>query len=460
MKGVNFSFRTSFTAFLCLILFSFVSAQNIQNTRGMVKIIPPIPSLSNLDIGYSESWALVIGIDNYLSYPHLRTAVSGAKAFAQKLKKEFGFKPDHVIELYNEQATKKRIEAILKDSLFKSLGKNDRLIIYYGGHGDTFNGQIGYICPYDANKERLPFTGISMNDINELNKIFVAKHIWYIFDCCFSGLAAVRGSISDLPPTEKDYYKKLLTKKTRQILTAGQSDELASDVGPDSTSSPFTYFLLEALESSQVRDNYGVLQASKIGQYVKEKVSRYTGAKQSPLIDRFPESENGDMLLWKPIDHPILLKPIDLQRANGNQTPLDLLIKVKNKNYGKKNYIIIFWDSYCVPCKYEIKTMNKMPIPPDFQIITINLDNPDQPLDFTRAKNFISQFENDKFINLFLISNDQKTEILQNLQFSGTPLTILVDKDLNIRYYKKGFDYNVPQAAMLLFSDLISARIH
>lgn len=459
MQETKFSFGGLICLFICLIIFNFTFAQDAQNTRGMVKIVPPIPNLSDEDIGYSESWALVIGIDNYLSYPHLRTAVSGAKAFAQKLKEEFGFKPEHVIELYNEQATKERIEAILKDSLFKSLSQNDRLIIYYGGHGDTFNGQIGYICPYDADKNRLPFTAISMNDINELNKIFVAKHIWYIFDCCFSGLAAVRGGINDLPPTEKDYYKKLLTKRTRQILTAGQSDELASDLGPDSTSSPFTYFLLEAMESSQVRDNYGVLQASKIGQYVKEKVSRYTGAKQSPLIDRFPESENGDMLLWKPVDHPITLKPIDLQRVNGNQTPLDLLIQIKKKNYGKKNFVIVFWDSYCVPCMHEIKALNNIPLPPDFQIITVNLDNPDQTLDFTRAKNFISQFENDKFINLFLISNEQKIEILQNLQFTGTPLTILVDKDLNIRYYKKGFDFKVPQAPMLMFSELVNARI-
>ena len=460
MKGAKLSIGINSILWLLLFFFSYGFSQETQTTRGMVKIVPPIPQLSDRDIGYADSWALVIGIDNYLNYPHLKTAVSGAKAFARKLKEEFGFPENHVIELYNEQASKARIESILKDSLFKSLSENDRLIIYYGGHGDTFNGQIGYICPYDADKTRLPFTGISMNDINELNKIYVAKHIWYIFDCCFSGLAAVRGGINDIPPTEQDYYKKLLTKKTRQILTAGQSDELAIDVGPDGVSSPFTYFLLEALESQKVMDNYGVLQASKIGQYVKEQVSRYTGAKQTPLIDRFPESENGDMLLWKPIEHPIVLKPIDLQRVNGNQTPLDLLIEIKNKNYGKKNFVIVFWDSYCVPCMHEIKALNSIPMPPDFQVITINLDNPDEALDFTRAKNFISQFENDRFINLFLISNDQKVEILQNLKFSGTPLTILVDKDRNIRYYKKGYDFKVPQARSLLFTDLMKYRVH
>ncbi len=441
------------------ILFAVYSSLFAQQVRGMVRSIPPIPELSDTEIGYTQSWALVIGIDRYQDYPQLKTAVSGAKAFAQKLREDFGFPADHIIELYNEQATKEKIESYLKDFLFSKTKKDDRLIIYFGGHGDTFNGEVGYLCPYDAQKNRLPFTGISMSDLRELNKILAAKHILYIFDCCFSGLALVRGGIGDLPPTEKDYYKKLLTKKTRQILTAGQSNELAYDYGPGGKYSPFTYFLLEGMDSKSVLDEYNIIQITRLGQYVKDHVGRYTGGKQTPIIDRFPESEQGDMLLWKDVGHPIVMPTMYFQFANGARTELDRLIKHWNKKYNKQNFLIVFWDRYCIPCQHEIKALNSMPFPENFLIITINLDDPDNTKDFTWSKNFINGYQNPNFINLFLLSNAQKMELLQKLKFKGTPLTLLVDSKRTIRLWRLGYDYQSQIARMIFRSTILEKAI-
>ncbi|NOX90098.1 MAG: hypothetical protein GXO77_13850 [Calditrichaeota bacterium] len=450
-------FKFLFIVFFVLSICGSISAQNAA--RGMVKVIPPVPELSGEAIGYGQSWALVIGIDEYKDYPKLRTAVRGARAFAQKLKEEFGFPEDHVIELYNQEATKQKIEYYLKDFFVQNATPDDRLLIYFGGHGDTYQERIGYLCPYDAQKQRLTITGVSMNDLRELNQIISAKHIFYIFDCCFSGMAFARGGIGDLPPNEQDYYKKLLTKKTRQVLTAGQSNELALDVGPGGKYSPFTYFLLEALESQEVKDDFNIIQASRIGQYVKEKVGRYTGGKQTPIIDRFPDSEQGDFLLWKEEENRVNFPSSFLQFSNGSQTQLDKLIDYQVKTYGRKNFLIVFWDSYCVPCLHEIKALSSLSFPGNFLIITINLDDPESTRNFTLAKNFIKDYELSNFVNLFLTSSSQKIEFLQKFKFNATPLTILIDERKNIRMRKAGYDYQLAMGKNLLYMEILKNAV-
>ncbi len=58
---------------------------------------------------YRESWAIVIGIDDYLNAPRLKYAVKDAKGVAQVLVERYGFKKENVIELYNQQGTKEGI---------------------------------------------------------------------------------------------------------------------------------------------------------------------------------------------------------------------------------------------------------------------------------------------------------------------------------------------------------------
>ena len=451
--------RTRFLTFaiLLFIMVNFVDAQS--QTRGMVKVIPPIPQLKHESIGYRQSWALIIGIDKYQDYPQLKTAVKGAKAFAKKLKK-FGFPDKHIIELYDENATKDSIEFYLQDFLVRKSENNDRVLVYFGGHGDTYQNKIGYLCPYDAQKNRLPFTAISMNSIEDVNKLLPAKHVLYILDCCFSGMAAyTRGGLGDLPLNEKNYYKKLITRKARQIITAGQNNELAFDVGPGGQYSPFTYFLLEGMESNKVQDEYHVIQASKLGEYVKEKVGKYTGGKQTPIITRFPDSEEGDLLLWEESMQPKIEFPdLTFQFANGSLTKFDKLIRYQNKKYGRKNFVVLLWDRYCVPCINELKALNTMSFPSSFLVITINLDDPNKTSDFTLAKNLIADYPN--FINLFLITVSQKAELIQKLKFQGTPLTLLMDVNKNIILRKTGFNYSSPISGQLLYTQLLGSAIN
>ena len=69
---------------------------------------------------YHESWAVVVGIDNYAKWPKLHYAVNDANGIKEILLTKFHFKPDHVFTLLNEDATRERILSVLGDTLVES----------------------------------------------------------------------------------------------------------------------------------------------------------------------------------------------------------------------------------------------------------------------------------------------------------------------------------------------------
>jgi len=72
----------------------------------------------------------------------------------------------------------KRLKQLFEDFFVHKTTKNDRLIVYFGGHGDTYAGKIGYICPVNASKTKITSGGISMTNIKDYNDIIPAKHIF------------------------------------------------------------------------------------------------------------------------------------------------------------------------------------------------------------------------------------------------------------------------------------------
>src|SRR5215208_6822314 len=88
----------------------------------------PIP-LAQAQLGkpetlYYKSWAIVIGIENYVLAPHIPGAIEDAKRVAQAFR-QLGF--DEVIEIYDKDATSRRLQQVLSDVLPRKVGRMDRL---------------------------------------------------------------------------------------------------------------------------------------------------------------------------------------------------------------------------------------------------------------------------------------------------------------------------------------------
>ena len=73
---------------------------------------------------YYKSWAVVVGIENYLVAPKVPGALEGAYAVAAALR-GLGF--DEVIELQDKEASSKRLLQILNDYLPRKVGRQDRV---------------------------------------------------------------------------------------------------------------------------------------------------------------------------------------------------------------------------------------------------------------------------------------------------------------------------------------------
>ncbi|MGV8057044.1 MAG: caspase family protein [Smithellaceae bacterium] len=226
---------------------------------------------------YDKSYAVIIGINNYEKWPSLEYAVNDAKAMERKLK-SLGFETTILI---NQNANKDNILKILGDELPRKVGRNDRVIIFFAGHGQTEqladDSQMGYIIPVDADTGNIFSTAISMDQVRIFSRRLKAKHVLYLIDSCYAGLGLTRSG--SIPASEKDYLRKITTRKAHQMLVAGGKGELAHEEGSHGV---FTKYVLEALDGAADRDEKGYITFSDISSYVKPKVSRQTKNSQVP----------------------------------------------------------------------------------------------------------------------------------------------------------------------------------
>lgn len=246
---------------------------------------------------YRESWAVIIGVNDYQNWPKLRYAVNDATAVEQALVTRFGFKRENIRKLINADATRQRIMEVLGDEFTdgNKVQRDDRVFVFFAGHGATRTlqdgRQLGFIIPADADRVNYYSTAISMTALREACDLIAAKHIYFVMDSCYSGLALTRGAGGFA--RDRTYLEEVTRRVAREILTAGGADQEVADDGPDGHS-VFTWALLQGLEGRADLDGNGVITASELGAYVSPIVSQFS--KQTPTVGNLVGSEGGEFL--------------------------------------------------------------------------------------------------------------------------------------------------------------------
>jgi peptidoglycan/xylan/chitin deacetylase (PgdA/CDA1 family)/tetratricopeptide (TPR) repeat protein len=246
---------------------------------------------------YRDSWAVIIGINDYEHWPKLRYAVNDANGIEETLTGKFGFKKDHVRKLLNGDATRQRIMQVLGDELTDStkVQREDRVFFFFAGHGTTRSfedgRQVGFIVPVDADQNNYVSTAISMSQIREASDLIPAKHVYFVMDSCYSGLALSRGS--GAYSKDRSYLEEITRRASRQILTAGGADQQVADDGPNGHS-VFTWAVLQGLQGEADLDGNGVITASELGAYVSPIVAKF--ANQTPAVGNLVGSEGGEFV--------------------------------------------------------------------------------------------------------------------------------------------------------------------
>lgn len=222
-----------------------------------------------------KDYLLVMGIDKYKNWPVLSNPAADAKAFKEVMVDNYGYKNENVIELFNENATRKNIYTQLK-KLVDNLTENDRLLVYYAGHGFYDEKlELGYWIPVNAESEEYD-EFLNNLDIARYIQKMKAKNIFVIADACYSG-SLVRDMQKE---NSKDY-------RSRIILCAGKLQPVSD--GKPGNHSPFATQVLQFFKTST---NKTVL-ASDLIQFVK-----LTLKKAPPVGGALDEvgDENGDFI--------------------------------------------------------------------------------------------------------------------------------------------------------------------
>ncbi len=229
---------------------------------------------------YINSRALVIGINKYKNVSPLAYAVNDALEIKSLLINEFDFEESNISFLLDENATKENILRAFSRLTRDDVELDERIFIFYAGHGETrtgIYGEVGFLVPHDAITDDLS-TFIRWDELTKNAELIRAKHILFVMDACYGGLALTRG----IGPGSTRFLNDMMLRYSRQVLTAGKADETVADSGgPLPNHSVFTGHLIEGLKGKALTEN-GVLTANGLMTYVYNKVSNDKSSNQSP----------------------------------------------------------------------------------------------------------------------------------------------------------------------------------
>lgn len=228
---------------------------------------------------YYKSWAIVIGVENYLLAPKIPGVIEDAKEVAQAFR-SLGF--DEVVELYDKDASARRLQQTLSDFLPRKVGRYDRLVLYFAGHAgvtqDLEDKELGYLVPWDAQMGNVS-KSVTFEQLKEFSRRIASRHTLFFVN------AAVRGwEVSTAQPLSLEGRvapEDETERRAVQVLTAGDKGESLSQ---ENGKSLFVQVLVNGLRGMADHNRNGWLMASEIGDYVKQQVLEQSKGAQHPFF--------------------------------------------------------------------------------------------------------------------------------------------------------------------------------
>lgn len=273
---------------------------------------------------YKESYALVVGIDDYTGgWPRL----PGVKVDVREIK-EILEKRGFYVEVA-ENLNRTELETVYKNFTWRyGLDPENRLLFYFAGHGYTIrppqartdpSAWLGVLVARDA-----PLPGeepsadfrrhvLNIDFFASLAREMTAKHALFVFDSCFSG---ARGFTLNVPtPAE---LLAPLTRQTnelvRQFISSGTADQQVPDT------SEFRRQFVAALKGEADHNKDGYVTGSELGSFLQQQVAHYMEGQQTPTYGKILNSslDKGDFVF--PLSLPSFICTPTLVSSSTQQT--------------------------------------------------------------------------------------------------------------------------------------------
>ncbi|MEZ4866972.1 MAG: caspase family protein [Caldilineaceae bacterium] len=291
--------------------------------------------------GFTRSLAVVIGINDYANgVPRLATPVNDATRLAHLLATEHGYDVCLVVQ----EATKAQLTTLFREQVPAAVGPNDRLLVYFAGHGialDGEDGPVGFLIPQDAHPEDRN-TFLAMTDIHDALINLPCRHLLAILDCCFAGAfrwSATRHLRPAMPEIlHKERYDRFVRDPAWQVITSAAYDQRALDIlagnvvgkrdvveSQHGQHSPFALALFAALNGAgdliPKGGGDGVITAAELYLYLRDYVEigaeAQLGHYQTPGIWPLRRHGKGEYIFLAP-GHALNLPPAPPLTAERN----------------------------------------------------------------------------------------------------------------------------------------------
>jgi uncharacterized caspase-like protein len=289
----------SFAALMVSVVVVFGCSREKEHVVARRVYVPGKKAEISPEPTYRTSWALLVGVNTYPHLPaqyQLNYAVNDVQELKEVLIEQYQFPRENITILTNEQATHENLRQVMGQFADPDqVGLNDRVLVYFSGHGQTVNlpqgGEIGFILPYDAkvnpqevnNPSPYYTTCLGMDELKRLSDLIPAKHVLFLMDACYSGLA-ISGT-KGLKPSIPHYLDTVAKLRARQMITGGLAGEQATEKS-EWGHGAFTYKLLEALRTGVADTNQdGVITGLELAGHLRNVVPKI--APQTPQFGYF-----------------------------------------------------------------------------------------------------------------------------------------------------------------------------
>jgi len=268
---------------------------------------------------FEHSLAVVIGIDHYgTGIPELRTAANDARRMGELLTTQHGY---DLITVLDADATQARITQLLTVELPSRVGRNDRVLFYFAGHGvarDGDEGPNGYLLPVDARRGD-ETTYLDMPLVHDALLALPCRHMLVVLDSCFSGAfrwSGARDVDDDVDVVHQEKYDRFVRDPAWQVITSASQDQKALDqlstgeLGSrpgDGAHSPFALALFSAISGagdvipSGAGD--GLVTATELYLFIEETLQNAViaaGKQQTPRLWPLNKHDKGEFVFFVP----------------------------------------------------------------------------------------------------------------------------------------------------------------
>lgn len=226
-----------------------------------------------------KQWAVIVCVQQHQdpSLNNIRYTQNDALELRRILTERGGVPGRQIIELIDESPPQRRptldnLRSQLKAALLSAeIGPNDRILVYFSGHGTLIEGQT-YLVPSDAREQNRKESCYPVSELHDLLKTCACHQKMLVLDCCHAG-----GELSaalQIPDGNQLIDAANVDDIPGCVVMASSSKRQQSLEWPARKQGLFSYWFCKGLEGGADENGNDELTFDELYKYTEQHVSR------------------------------------------------------------------------------------------------------------------------------------------------------------------------------------------